>query len=129
MRLAVALFMPLVLLACGGALADGKAQFKKGRYVEAKHTFDAIEHDTRVWDDPRRAEYALYRGLTLGALGDRAAAGVWLHEAKAIADARPGTLSAEDLQRLRLALEMLAPDKPPPSALANESGHDAGPEM
>ena len=93
------------LAACGGALAEGQSQFDKGRYAEAKQTFASSEAESRAWSDERRARYALYRGLTLGALGDRAQAGVWLREAKAIEAQNPGSLSMEDAQRLRLGLE------------------------
>ncbi len=103
----------IAIVACGGMLADGKAQFDKGRYPEAKQTFAAIEVESRGWSDAKRAEYALYRGLTLSALGDRAAAGVWLKEAKALVDASPGSLGAEDMHRLKLGLEGLeAPGTP-----------------
>jgi hypothetical protein len=100
-----ALLLLVLLVGCGGALAEGESQFKKGRYPEAKQTFASIEADSARWSDARRAEYALYRGLTLAALGDRAQAGVWLREAKAIEDSRPGSLSAEDAQRLKLGLD------------------------
>jgi hypothetical protein len=105
--LATLLAMALALAACGGALAEGKAQFDKGRYPEAKHTLVAAEPESRTWSDTKRAEYALYRGLTHGALGDRPQAGVWLRECKAIEDAHPGSLSAEDAQRLKLGLDAL----------------------
>jgi hypothetical protein len=103
-----ALVFPLLLwslAACGGALAEGRSQFDKGSYAEAKQTFAAAEADSRSWGDARRAEYALYRGLTLGALGDHALGGVWLREAKAIEDAHPGSLTPEEAQRLHLGLE------------------------
>ena len=86
-------------------MAEGRAQFDKGSYAEAKQTFAGAEADSRSWSDARRAEYALYRGLTLGALGDHAQAGVWLREAKAIEDAHPGSLTPEQAQRLHLGLE------------------------
>jgi hypothetical protein len=103
-RLAFALFAS-VLLACGGALSEGESEFGKGRYPEAKQTFALLEAESRTWGDSKRAEYALYRGLTHAALGDRAQAGIWLREAKAIQDAHPGALSHEDEQRLRVGLE------------------------
>jgi hypothetical protein len=93
------------LPACGGALAEGESQFKKGQYPQAKQTLASIEAESRSYDDGRRAEYALYRGLTLSALGDRAAGGVWLREAKAIADTDPTSLEREDALRLKEALE------------------------
>ena len=105
MRLHVLLLAPTLLGACGGALTEGESQFKKGRYPEAKQTLASLERDSRSWNDARRAEYALYRGLTFEALGDRAQAGVWLREAKAIEDVRPGSLSREDGQRLKVGLD------------------------
>lgn len=98
-------FLFASLAACGGALAQGRSQFDKGDYPEAKQTFGASEADSRSWGDAKRAEYALYRGLTLGALGDKAQAGVWLREAKAIEDAHPGSLDPQEAQRLHLGLE------------------------
>ncbi len=95
-------------VACGSALSQGKSEFKKGRYGEARQTLGNVEVESRTWDDSRRAEYALYRGLTHGALGDRAASSVWLHEAQAIESAKPGSLSTDDVTRLNLALESLA---------------------
>ena len=99
----------MLVVACGGALAEGKSEFKKGRYAEAKETFARTEAESKEWEDSRRAEYALYRGLTHSALGDRAAAGVWLREAKAVCDQHPSALGVEDLARLRLGLESLGP--------------------
>jgi hypothetical protein len=103
--LASLLVLAASLVACGGALSKGRSQFDKGNYPEAKQTFAAAEADSRSWSDARRAEYALYRGLTLGALGDQAHAGVWLREAKAIEDAHPGSLDPQEAQRLHLGLE------------------------
>jgi hypothetical protein len=102
---AMAVLAVLLLAACGGALAEGKSQFEKGRYAEAKQTFASIEGESRGWPDRKRAEYALFRGLTYGALGDRAHAGVWLREAKAIEEEHPGSLDRTDVQRLRTGME------------------------
>ena len=102
-------WLPLAILlvaACGSVLADAKSDFKRGRYGEAREALVRVEPESRTWDERRRAEYALYRGLTHGALGDRQAAGVWLKEAKVLEDAQPGTLSEDDRARLRLGLEI-----------------------
>jgi len=90
---------------CGGPLAEGEWLFDAGRYPQAKQAFAALEGESASWQGPRQAEYALYRGLTLGALGDRAMAAVWLREAKAIEDANPGSLAPDDARRLQLGLE------------------------
>ena len=104
-RRLVLVVLSAALTACGGPLGAGRTQFDKGNYPEAKQTFAAAEADSRTWSDAKRAEYALYRGLTLGALGDHAMAGVWLREAKAIEDAHPGSLDPEEARRLHLGLE------------------------
>ncbi len=100
----VAVAVAVVVFGCGGALGRGESQFDDGRYPEAKNTFAALEAESHTYSDARRAEYALYRGLTLNALGERDLAGVWLREAKAIEDAHPGSLTREQVQRLRLAM-------------------------
>ena len=114
-RAPFAILALLALAACGSALADARSDFKHGRYPEAREELVRLEPESRTWDERRRAEYALYRGLTHNALGDRAAAGVWLKEAQAIEDARPGTLAEDDRVRLRLGLESVGPDTAPPS--------------
>jgi hypothetical protein len=103
------------LAACSGGLGPAKSDFRKGRIAEAKAELVALEPEARTWDGKRRAEYALYRGLVHLSLGDRAPAGVWLNEARAIEDAHPRTLNDDDLARLKLALESLASDTAPPS--------------
>lgn len=107
-RALTAFLLAGLLAACGGGLANAKSDYKKGRYGEAKELLVALEPEVKDWGERRRAEYGLYRGLTHAALGDRAAAGVWLREAKAIEDAHPRTLNDDDRARLNLALESLA---------------------
>lgn len=106
-----AMILALTLAACAGGLASAKKSFKRGDYAEAKESLVALEADAKGWAGASRAEYALYRGLTHHALGDRAAALPWLEEAKAHA----GDLSADDRTRLDLALESLGPNVAPPS--------------
>jgi hypothetical protein len=103
-----AIAMLLVLLGgagCGGALSEGRYEFSKGRYSEAKQTFLYVEIAAREWDAADRAQYALYRGLTHAALGDRAAASAWLTLARAIEEAEPGSLSERDASRLTIGIE------------------------
>jgi hypothetical protein len=100
----VAACFALTLLACGGLLSEGEAEFNRGHYAEARDTLVRAEVESRAWSDAQRAEYALYRGLSHGALGERREAALWLHEAKAIADSKPGALSEEDATRLNTEL-------------------------
>src|SRR5579872_5767798 len=93
---------------CGGALAQGEAQFKAGQYPDAQRTLASIEMEAGRWAPPRRAEYALYRGLTLGALGDTARATRWLGVARRLQVAHPGSLSEDDARRLEVASAAIA---------------------
>jgi hypothetical protein len=90
---------------CASSLARGESQFTDGRYPDAKRTFASIEVESRAWSDAKRAQYALYRGLTHAALGDQAQADVWLREAETIEHGHPGSLSHEDAQRLKVGVE------------------------
>jgi hypothetical protein len=101
----VAPLTALLLVACAGPLARGIDQFDDGHYPEAKQTFASLEPESRSWDDAHRARYALYRGLTYGAVGDKPRAAVWLGEARAIVLAHPDALSPEDRQRLKTGLD------------------------
>jgi hypothetical protein len=104
MRPTLLLLLPL-LLACAGALSRGIDEFDDGHYPEAKQTFAALEPESRSWDDAHRARYALYRGLTYGALGDKSRAATWLREARAIVLAHPDALAPGDRQRLKTGLD------------------------
>lgn len=104
-RLLVPAVALLAVAGCAGPLARGIDQFDAGRYPEAKQTFASLEPESRSWDDAHRARYALYRGLTYGAVGDRPRASVWLREARAIALTNPAALEPEDRQRLKTALD------------------------
>lgn len=94
---------------CGGALSGAKSDFRAGEYGRAREQLEALEPASKRWSERERAEYALYRGLTHHALGDRARAELWLAEAKRIEDVHPHTLSTDDRTRLSLALDALAP--------------------
>src|SRR5260370_19545930 len=99
----------VTLSGCASALARGEAEFKGGRYPDAKQTFAYLEAEALQWDDANRAEYALSRGLTLGALGDSAPAAAWLQRAKTIEDAHPGSLTPDNARRMKVAIEAEAP--------------------
>jgi hypothetical protein len=105
MKLLARALISLGLSACSGPLAEGQAQFEKGHYAEAKQTLAAMEVPGRRWRAAERARYALYRGLTCGALGDRPRATVWLREARELRDEHPGALDRQDERRLEAALD------------------------
>jgi hypothetical protein len=98
------LLAPAALTACGGPLSEGRSEFDKGHYAVARHVLTSMDHPGK-WGVPERAEYALYRGLSCGALGDVPRARAFLAEARALEDAYPGSLPPEDDHRLRAALQ------------------------
>jgi hypothetical protein len=95
----------LTVCACAGPLSSAEATFKRGDYASARQLLERAEGDVRTWSAEEQARYALYRGLTHSALGDRAHAITWLRWAKAIDDARPGALSFADRVKLENGLD------------------------
>lgn len=94
------------LAACGGPVASARSEFDQGHYAAAKQALVNLGgRPRRVWTVPDRAAYALYCGLTYGALGDVGRASLWLREARGLQDRHPGALEAEDDERLRAALQ------------------------
>lgn len=107
LALAIACAVP----ACGGdALSESRALFARGHYPAAKQALLAIDPRELAGDVQERAQYALYRALTHGALGDLAARDRWLDEAASIASACPDALDEQDQARLRIARDQQAWD-------------------
>ncbi len=104
-RACVAVALSAGAAGCAGPLARAEAQFADGMYPDAERSLRSLEAESRAWSDPSRAEYALYRGLTLLALGDRERGARWLREARAIDVAHPGSLRPADARRLETSLE------------------------
>jgi hypothetical protein len=98
---------------CAGPLAQGEGAFRRGDYPEAKRLLAGLESNMRAGSGTGHAEYALYRGLTFAALGDTTRADSWLEEARAIEEARPGSLSSDDAHRLETALAALCAECAP----------------
>ena len=96
-------------IACGGAVSGGIVDYEQARYPEALQRFRHAEPDAAWWDGRDMARYALYRGLTHLALGDKEAAARWLREAKITLDRDPNTFSEEERCRLAAALAHLPP--------------------
>jgi hypothetical protein len=104
---AIAFGMMVMLVGCGGALSDGKSQFGRGHYPEAEQTLLGVEGASHGWSVSDQATYALYRGLTHAALGDRATATAWLTVARALEERARGSLSEKDERRLAIGIEEL----------------------
>jgi hypothetical protein len=104
----------ILLPACGGsALVSGKELFDAGKYADARTALEKLDDaEYRQLDARARTTYALYRGLVLGALGDRRNAAAWLGLAKQTEEDHPGTLVHDDAVRLKLAEQQYGPLEP-----------------
>ena len=104
----------LLPAACGGSLLDeARHEFDSGQYADAKRTLYKMDMgDYREQDWRKQTSYALLRGLVMGALGDRTEAQAWLGLAKQREEQHPGSLSREDVSRLKLAEEQYGPLPP-----------------
>jgi tetratricopeptide (TPR) repeat protein len=82
----------VTLTACEGYIRRGSTLYADGRYIEAAEVFERTE-DRLPQSTPReKAEYGLYRGMTLLVLGDLDQARRWLGYAYEIERTQPGTL-------------------------------------
>jgi tetratricopeptide (TPR) repeat protein len=82
-------------IGCVSQVSRGQALYSDGRYVEAAHVFERTEHRLDDWSASERAEYGLYRGLTLMTLGDLGQAHHWLAYAYDVERRSPGALGEE----------------------------------
>lgn len=115
--------LALCLFACSSSVRRGAALYADGRYVEAAEVFERNEYQLRALSPQQQAEYGVYRGVTLHALGDTANARRWLTYAHDVERATPGSLSAGGralLDRALAALDTVRPASParPPTAIA-----------
>jgi tetratricopeptide (TPR) repeat protein len=83
------------LCACNGYVKRGSALYSDGRYVEAAEVFERTEYRLGESTPRERAEYGLYRGMTLLVLGDVRNAESWLQYAYEVERRSPGALRAE----------------------------------
>jgi len=108
---------------CSSYVKRGSTLYTDGRYIEAAEVFERTEGRLADSSAREKAEYALYRGLTLLVLGDLRHSHRWLTYAYDIERAVPGSLRQDKrvlLDRgwydLGQKLHPAAP--PPPTAVA-----------
>jgi hypothetical protein len=64
------MFLVCSFLGCSGYVKRGSALYAEGRYIEAAEVFERTEGRLAESTPREKAEYALYRGMTLLVLGD-----------------------------------------------------------
>ncbi len=133
------------LYGCTSYVKRGTALYSDGRYVEAAEVFERTEYRLQGASPRERADYGLYRGMTLLVLGDLHNAQRWLGYAYEVEQAHPGCLRSDKRallergwyqvgQRLRAAPPppmppgtAIAASQPPPSPTPEAQGPDATP--
>lgn len=118
--------LSLVLLAgvpgCGSQyVTRGAELYAGGFYIEAAEVFERTERRLVEASPSEQAQYGLYRGATLLALGDSRRARHWLRYSEKLLTTDPALLSDEERSMLRRALSVLAnhsPDLAPEHAAA-----------
>lgn len=118
----------VTLTACEGYVRRGSTLYADGRYIEAAEVFERTEDRLPEATPREKAEYGLYRGMTLLVLGDLDNARRWLAYAYQVERNQPGTLRHDrralldrgwyelDRRHQREALE--SPREPRESAVA-----------
>ena len=84
--------MALSAFACTSYVKRGSDLYADGRYVEAAEVFERTEGRLPDSTPRQKAEYGLYRGLTLLVLGDLPNAHRWLVYAYEVERVHPGSL-------------------------------------
>lgn len=82
----------LVLGGCSTYVKHGTALYANGHYIEAAEVFERTEYRLHDSSPRQRAEYGLYRGMTLLVLGDLNNARRWLAYSYEVERIHPGSL-------------------------------------
>ncbi len=93
--LALVALTAAVTTACETHVRRGSTLYGDGRYVEAAEVFEQTEHRLTQYSPRERAEYGLYRGMTLLVLNDLASARRWLTYAYEVERVAPGSLRVD----------------------------------
>ena len=85
----------LLVMGCSSYVKRGEALYADGRYIEAAEVFERTEGRIGEASVRQRAEYGMYRALTLLVLGDLSNAERWFNYAYEVERAAPGSLSTD----------------------------------
>ncbi len=106
------------LLGCTNPIRRGSALYAEGRLVEAAEVFEHAEPRLLRHNARERAEFGLYRGLTMLELGDGVRARFWFRYAIEIDRTHPKALDPHERSLLRRGwweLEQKLHQDPPPT--------------
>jgi hypothetical protein len=115
-------------MACRSQTQYPRDLYVQRHYIEAEDIFEHMEGDLARLSVTERAEYGVYRGMTLLALGDFRRAQRWLSYATTLERAHPPALAPSqkalleqgwlqiDAEQTRLARQLTVPPEPAPQA-------------
>jgi hypothetical protein len=95
------LVMAPSLPGCTHYVGRGSDLYYQGRYIEAAHVLEKTEPRLGEASVEERAEYGLYRGVTLLRLGDLAGAQRWLEYSRQIDARHPDLLRPDERELLQ----------------------------
>ena len=100
----------------------GAELYAGGYYIEAAEVFERTEKRLDLASPSEQAQYGLYRGATLLALGDSRRARRWLRYSERLLQADAALLSNEERDMLRRPLGVLAHHTPDDAAPRRAAG-------
>lgn len=99
--IALQISLSIALAGCGGGYVGGaKRAYSQGRYLEAAEELGEHEDEVHGLSPRRKAEYGLYRGLSLMMLRDYQGAEQWMSFALTVDKQSPGALRPEQREEL-----------------------------
>jgi hypothetical protein len=99
--IALQISLAMVLAGCGGGyVGQAKRAYSQGRYLEVAEGLGEHEDEVEDLSPRRKAEYGLYRGLSLMMLRDYRGAEQWLSFARAVEKQSPDALRPEQREEL-----------------------------
>jgi hypothetical protein len=132
--IALPLALSMVLAGCGGGYVSGaKRAYTQGRYLEAAEELGDHEDEVHGLSPRRKAEYGLYRGLSLMMLRDYQGAEHWMSFARTVEEKSPGALRPEQREELNrhyvTVARVLNATAPASAAMAPAGGPPVGRPM
>ena len=105
-RIAV-LLVALALASCTHYVRRAESAYDGGRYLEAAEDLAAHEHELPQLPPYHRAQYGVYRGLSLLELGEVEAAQQWLQYSAEVEQQAPGSLAPYQRMQLDRGLSLI----------------------
>jgi tetratricopeptide (TPR) repeat protein len=94
-------------VACASGNDRGRALYAEGRFIEAAEVYEHSEARLKDFAQAERAQYGLYRGMTLLRLGDLNGAEKWLTYAQTTEGTARGSLLSRETTALKQARTLL----------------------